>query len=252
MTTLKLTFLNAKDIELSARLDLPVGDVRAYAIFAHGFAGSKESLATTRISRALTKEFIAVFRFDFTGLGASQGDFSETTFSTNVSDIVFAAEFLRQNYSAPKLLIGHSLGGAAVIAAAASIPEVRAVATIGAPSHPAHVSHQFCDKLGIIEVAGKSDVHVAGKDLTITKDFVEDIEKYDLENILKNFQKALLIFHSPIDMTVSIDHAGILYKAARHPKSFIALDRADHMLTNPEDAGYVATVLAAWMKRYIF
>lgn len=244
--------MNEKGIELSARLDLPDGDAKAYAMFAHGFASSKESLATSRISRALTKESIAVLRFDFTGLGTSQGEFSETTFTTNVTDIIYAAKYLRENFRAPTMLIGHSLGGAAMIAAAPMIPEVRAVATIGTPSDPAHVSHLFKDRLETIEASGQSEIHIAGKTLSITKDFLDDIEQYNLEGILKNFSKAFLIFHSPVDMTVSIDHAGILYKAARHPKSFLSLDRADHMLTNPEDAEYVATVLAAWMKRYIF
>jgi len=252
MTTLKLTFPNEEGIDLSARLDLPEGDVKAYAIFAHNFAGSKESLAASRISRALTREGIAVLRFDFTGLGTSSGDFSQTTFSTNVTDIVYAAKYLADNFQAPKLLIGHSLGGAAVIVAASMIPEVRAVATIGAPSNPAHVSHLFKDHMETIRDTGSSEIHIAGKTLPITKDFLEDIEKYKLEGVIRNFSKALLIFHSPVDMTVSIDHASILYRSARHPKSFLALDRADHMLTNLEDAEYVATILAAWMKRYTF
>jgi fermentation-respiration switch protein FrsA (DUF1100 family) len=250
MTTLKLTFPNEKGINLSARLDLPEGEVKAYAIFAHGFASSKESLAASRISRDLTKACIGVLRFDFTGLGMSQGDFSETTFSTNITDIIYAAKYLRDNYECPKMLIGHSLGGAAVIAAACCIPEVKAVATIGAPSNPAHVSHLFQEHLETIVTSGKSEIHIAGKTVPITKEFLDDIEQHNLEGILRNFQKAVLIFHSPVDMVVSIDHAAKLYIAARHPKSFISLDRADHMLTNPEDAQYVATVLAAWLKRY--
>jgi pimeloyl-ACP methyl ester carboxylesterase len=252
MATIKLTFPNEKGIELSARLDLPEGEVKAYAIFAHGFASSKESLATSRISRALTHECIAVLRFDFTGLGMSSGEFADTTFSTNVTDVVYAAKYLREHYQAPKMLIGHSLGGAAVIVAASMIPEIRAVATIGAPSNPSHVSHLFKDHLVDILSSGQSEIHIAGNTLSIKKEFLEDIEQHNLEGILRSFHKALLIFHSPVDMTVSIDHAGILYKAARHPKSFLSLDRADHMLTNPDDAEYVATVLAAWMKRYIF
>jgi pimeloyl-ACP methyl ester carboxylesterase len=250
MTTLKLTFPNEKGIELSARLDLPEGEVKAYAIFAHNFAGSKESLAASRISRALTKESMGVLRFDFTGLGMSSGDFSQTTFSTNVTDIVYGAKYLMENDRAPKLLIGHSLGGAAVIVAASMIPEVCAVATIGAPSNPSHVSHLFEEHLNTIVETGRSEIHIAGQTLPITKEFLEDIEQYNLEGILRNFQKAVLIFHSPTDMTVSINHAAILYQAARHPKSFLSLDRADHMLTNIEDAEYVATILAAWMKRY--
>lgn len=253
MPTEKLTFINEQGIELSAKLDLPEeGVVAAYAIFAHCFACSKESIAGARISRALTKESIAVLRFDFTGLGASEGDFSETTFTTNLTDLVYAAKFLRDNYQAPKLLIGHSLGGAAVIAAAPLIPEIRAVATIGAPSSPSHVSHLFKEHLEEIKAEGKSIIHIAGKDLPITKEFLKDIEQHNLEGILKNFRKAFLVFHSPVDMTVSIDHAAKLYKAARHPKSFVSLDRADHMLTTREDTEYVATVLAAWAKRYIF
>lgn len=251
MATIKLTFPNEKGTLLSARMDFPETEVKAYAIFAHNFAGSKESLAASRISRALTKECVAVLRFDFTGLGSSEGDFSQTSFSTNITDIVFAAKYLRDNFQSPSMLIGHSLGGAAVIAAASFLPEVKAVATIGAPSNPAHVSHLFTDHLETIATSGSSIIHIAGRDLPITKEFLEDIAQYNLEGILRNFGKALIIFHSPVDMTVSIDHAGILYRCARHPKSFISLDRADHMLTHVDDAEYVATILGAWLHRYI-
>lgn len=251
MTTLKLTFTNEKGIELSARLDLPEAKAKAYAIFAHGFGGSKDTLVASRISRALTNEDIAVLRFDFTGLGASEGEFVNTTFSTNVCDIIAAAKYLEQNYEAPKLLIGHSLGGAAVLVAASKLPEVRAVSTIGTPSNPSHVQHHFKDQLETITTRGASDIKIAGKDISISHDFIKDIEKYDLEEIVRDFNKAYLIFHSPTDMVVSIMHAGILYRAARHPKSFLALDGADHNLTKAEDAEYVATILAAWMKRYI-
>lgn len=253
MATEKLVFKNEQGLELSARLDHPdEGQAQAYAIFAHGFTAGKNNLATSRISRALTKEYIAVLRFDFTGLGSSEGDFSETTFSTNICDLVFAAKYLRDHYEAPKLLIGHSLGGAAVIAASPLIPEVRAIATIGAPSSPSHVSHLFTEHLEEIKSEGKSYINIADNHVPISREFLEDIEQHNLEGILKNLNKAILVFHSPVDMTVNINHAGILYKAARHPKSFISLDRADHMLTDREDTEYVATVLAAWTKRYIF
>lgn len=252
MTTLKITFDNEKGLQLDARLDLPEGEAKAFAVFAHGFAGSKETLVASRISRALTKESIGVLRFDFTGLGESQGDFSQTTFSSNVSDILAATRYLEAYYQTPKLLIGHSFGGTASIVAASKLQNVSAVATIGSPSSPSHVSHHFSEHLESISDHGKAEVVIQGKNLSISQDFVEDIEAYDLEDIVKNFQKSFLIFHSPVDMTVSIDHAGILYRAARHPKSFLSLDRADHNLTRQEDAEYVATVLAAWMKRYIF
>lgn len=251
MPTEKLEFKNKKGVLLSAKLETPTEAPKAYAIFAHCFACSKDTLAASRISRALTKQGFAVLRFDFTGLGQSQGDFSDTSFTTNIHDLVDAAQYLSSNYEAPKLLIGHSLGGAAVIAASAHIKSALAVATIGAPSYPAHVSHLFADHLDIIESEGRSVIQVAGKDIPITKEFLADIEEHRLESILKTMKKAFLVFHSPVDMTVSIDHAAKLYKAAKHPKSFVSLEKADHLLMERHDSDYVATVLSAWAKRYI-
>ncbi len=247
----KLTFPNEQGDLLSATLELPDNHPHAFAIFAHCFGCTKDVLATARISRALTQTGIAVLRFDFTGLGESAGEFGETTFSTNITDIVYGAKFLRENYQAPKLLIGHSLGGAAVIVAASLIPEVGAVATIGAPSEPAHVSHLFESHMEKIEQEGSTTIQIAGKSLEIKKAFLDDIKTHNLEGILKNMHKALLIFHSPIDEIVSIDHARKLYEAAKHPKSFVSIDNGNHLLTRKEDTEFVATVLASWAKRYI-
>lgn len=251
MATEKLTFENEFGLKLSAKLDLPQGEPHAFAIFAHSFAGSKELLASAHISRSLTQENVAVLRFDFTGLGASEGEFSQTTFTTNISDILFAAKHLREYYQATQLLIGHSLGGAAAIAAAPCLPEVKAVVTIGTPSNPAHVSHLFEDHIERIESEGSSLIRIAGQELPITKAYLDDIQNHNLEGIVRNFRKMLMIFHSPIDMIVSLNHAAILYKAARHPKSFISLDKADHMISNKQDAEYVATIIGAWAKRYL-
>lgn len=252
MKTVKLTFPNEVGLLLSAKLDLPDEEPKAFAISAHSFGGDKDLIATARISRALTQESVAVLRFDFTGLGLSEGEFSNTTFTTNITDIIYAAKYLRDNYQAPKLIIGHSLGGAAVIAAAPFLPEIDIVATIGAPSNPAHVSHLFLDHIKKIEAQGESTIQIAGQELPITKEYLNDIHQHNLEGILKNFRKTLVLFHSPIDQVVNVKHAGILYKAAKHPKSFISLDKADHMLTKKEDAEFVASILGDWAKRYVY
>ncbi len=184
-------------------------------------------------------------------MGESAGEFADTTFSSNVTDIVYGAKHLREHFQAPRLLIGHSLGGAAVIVAASLIPEVEAVATIAAPSYPAHVSHLFEEHMEKLEKEGSIIVHIAGRDLQIKKEFIDDIKSHNLEGILKNLRKALIIFHSPIDQIVSIEHARKLYNAAHHPKSFISIDKGDHLLSRKEDAEFVATILGAWAKRYI-
>ena len=242
------TFINEQGLKLAATLEMPVNcDPKAYAIFAHCFGCGKDVLAATRISRELTHEGLAVLRFDFTGIGASSGEFENTNFSTNVSDLVCAAKYLRDNYQAPKLLIGHSLGGAAAIVASSLIPEVRAIATIGTPSYPGHVSHLFTMKEGD-EIA---PIKIAGKELKIKKQFLEDVEKHDLAGILKNSNCALLIFHSPTDQIVGITQARYLFEAAKHPKNFISLDQADHMLSSREDAGFVARMIAIWARRYV-
>jgi len=237
--------------ELAARLDTPSGAPRAYALFAHCFTCSKDTLAPSRISAALTARGIAVLRFDFTGLGGSEGDFANTNFSSNVSDLVVAAAWLREHHEAPKLLIGHSLGGAAVLAAAREIPEAVAVATIGAPFEPSHVRHLLAPALPAIEAAGEAEVELAGRKFRITRQFLEDLGRRNNSDSIANLRKALLVFHSPRDVTVSIDNAAQIFLAARHPKSFVSLDDADHLLTRREDAAYVASVLSAWASRYI-
>jgi putative redox protein len=248
----KLEFTNPSGHRLSARLDLPL-DVKplAYALFAHCFTCSKNLKAISHISRALTREGIAVLRFDFTGLGESEGDFADTNFSSNVDDLVKAAEFMAEHYEAPRILIGHSLGGAAVLQAAARIPASSAVVTIAAPADPDHLSYALGEKKDIIERQGEANVNLAGRTFKIKKQFLDDLESVRMQETLRNLNRALLIFHSPIDNVVGIENAGKIFLAARHPKSFISLDNADHLLMNPKDSQYVGTVIAAWAIRYI-
>ncbi len=236
---------------LAARLDLPAQVPRAFALFAHCFTCSKESLAATRISAALTQHGIGVLRFDFTGLGGSAGDFSNTNFSSNIADLIAAANWLRDNHGAPKILIGHSLGGAAVLAAASDIEDAVAVATIGAPYDPAHVAHLLGDAASAINANGESEVTLAGRKFNIKKQFLDDIANQKGGARIAALKKALLVMHSPRDTTVGIDNAAQIFMAAKHPKSFVSLDTADHLLTGKEDAAYVAAVLAAWASRYI-
>jgi uncharacterized OsmC-like protein/alpha/beta superfamily hydrolase len=247
----RIQFPGSLGAQLAARLDMPAGKPLAYALFAHCFTCSKETLAASRIGAALTARGIAVLRFDFTGLGGSDGDFANTNFSSNVSDLVAAAAWMREHHEAPKLLIGHSLGGAAVLAAAGEIPEAVAVATIGAPFEPAHVKNLLAPALPGIAAAGAAEVELAGRKFRVTKQFLEDIGSRNNRDSIANLRKALLIFHSPRDTTVSIDNAAQIFLAAKHPKSFVSLDDADHLLTRREDAAYVAAVLAAWASRYI-
>lgn len=252
MRSEKLEFLGSHNALLAARLDLPDGEPRAYALFAHCFTCSKDVVAASRISRALTGFGIAVMRFDFTGLGQSDGDFSNTNFSSNVEDLVHAADYLRQNYAAPTLLIGHSLGGAAVLAAAHRVPEVRAVATIAAPADPDHVAHLLQASTAEIQEHGEAEVTLAGRTFQIRRQFLEDIAAQPQKERIRTLDAALLVMHSPIDVIVDVDNARIIYEAARHPKSFVALDNADHLLTNSEDAVFAATMLATWASRYAF
>lgn len=236
---------------LAARLDLPAATPAAFALFAHCFTCSKDTLAASRISTALTERGFGVLRFDFTGLGGSEGDFANTNFSSNVADLVAAAAWLRENHQPPKILIGHSLGGAAVLAAAAQITEAAAVATIGAPFDPAHVRHLLAPAVAEIEAAGEGEVTLAGRKFRIKKQFLDDIGMQRSRDRIAGLRKALLIFHSPRDTTVDIENAAQIFMAAKHPKSFVSLDNADHLLTRREDAVYVAAVLAAWAGRYI-
>jgi putative redox protein len=238
-------------VELAARLDLPPEGPRAYAIFAHCFTCSKDSKAATYLSAALAGQGIATLRFDFTGLGGSGGDFANTNFSSNVADLIAAADYLRANHGTPEILIGHSLGGAAVLAAAPRIADVRAVATINAPFDPAHVVHLMADAKSKIELAGEAEVNLAGRTFRIKQQFIEDIGKYRLTDGLTRMKKALLVMHAPFDTTVNIDNAAQIFLAAKHPKSFVALDGADHLLSRHADALYAGSVLAAWAARYI-
>jgi putative redox protein len=253
----KITFTGALGEPLAARLDAPArttnapGSPKAYALFAHCFTCSKDIFAATRIASALAAHGIAVLRFDFTGLGASGGDFANTNFSSNVGDLVAAADWLRQNRDAPALLIGHSLGGAAVLAAAGRIKEAKAVATIGAPADPEHVAENFGAARERIEAEGEAEVTLAGRHFRIKKQFLEDIAASTLEAAIGHMHKALLVFHGPRDEIVGIDNASKIFVAAKHPKSFISLDDADHLLTRHEDAAFVADILAAWAARYL-
>lgn len=247
----RITFKGALGESLAARLDSP-DNPKAYALFAHCFSCGKDLTAVSRISRALNKEGLALFRFDFTGLGSSGGDFANTNFTSNVQDLVAAADFMRENYEAPKIMIGHSLGGTAVLAAAHKIPEVRAIATIGSPYDASHVMHLFKDQLCDIRDKGEAEINVAGRSFKIKKQFLEDIEGQSTADHLKEFKGAVLVMHSPADDIVEIENARMIFAAAHHPKSFISLDDADHLiLDDPKDAEYVARVLAAWSSRYL-
>ncbi|MBB3065522.1 bifunctional alpha/beta hydrolase/OsmC family protein [Limibacillus halophilus] len=247
----KVVFTGAEGQNLAARLDSPQGEPLGYALFAHCFTCSKDIFAASRIARGLAEQGIAVLRFDFTGLGASDGEFANTNFSSNIQDLLSAVAFLRRDYQAPALLVGHSLGGAAVLAAAGDVPECRAVATIGAPADPAHVAHNFGASQEEIERVGEAEVTLAGRKFTIKKQFLDDIASQRLENRISELKRALLIFHAPLDNTVGIDNASRIFIAAKHPKSFVSLDQADHLLSRHEDAAYVAQVLSAWAGRYI-
>ncbi|MET1414631.1 bifunctional alpha/beta hydrolase/OsmC family protein [Roseibium sp. HPY-6] len=248
---LKLEFDGAHGAKLAARLDLPAGKIRAFALFAHCFTCSKDIPAARHIAGALSAEGIAVLRFDFTGLGGSGGDFSSTGFSSNVEDLKLAADFLRKNYEAPQLLIGHSLGGAAVLSVAADIPEARAVVTIGAPSDADHVVHKFGGSVDEIREKGAGDVDLAGRTFTIRKEFLDDLEAQTVRSKAANLGKALLVMHAPLDDTVGIDNATNIFVAAKHPKSFVSLDKADHLLTRSEDAIYASRVIAGWVSGYL-
>jgi alpha-beta hydrolase superfamily lysophospholipase len=244
-------FPGSEGQKLAARLDTPEGPIRAFALFAHCFTCGKDIFAASRIAQALTEHGIAVLRFDFTGLGASEGEFANTNFSSNVGDLVAAANHLRQSYRAPALLIGHSLGGAAVLAAAADVPEALAVVTISAPSDPSHVTGLFRDQLDRIETEGEAEVQLAGRPFRIKRQFLIDAAEQKLAHKIAHLRKALLVMHSPRDTTVGIGNALDIFTAAKHPKSFISLDDADHLLTRRSDAVYVANVIAAWSERYI-
>ena len=251
MPTERFQFTGEGSHQLAAALELPDGEPRAYALFAHCFTCGKDTLAAKRISVALAAKGIAVLRFDFTGLGSSEGDFANSTFSSNVADLVHAADHLRKVRTAPSILIGHSLGGAAILAAAGRIPEAKAVVTIAAPSDPAHVTGLFSEHLDSIRAQGEVEVSLAGRPFRIKREFLDDIAEQELMKDITGLHKALLVMQSPVDDTVGIDNATKIFVAARHPKSFVSLDHADHLLTKPADALYAADVIAAWASRYI-
>lgn len=253
MARIKLEFPNAEGHTLAGLLETPPDRVPTarYALFAHCFTCSKDVAAATRISRALAARGIAVLRFDFTGLGNSDGDFANTNFSSNVADLLAAARKLEQDYEAPALLIGHSLGGAAVLAAVHDLPSVEAVVTIAAPATASHVQHLFSGARGELEEAGEAEVQIGLRRFRIRKQLLEDLDQHASADHIRHLNRALLVFHSPLDTIVSIEEAAKIYQSARHPKSFISLDKADHLLTNREDAEYVAETLVAWASRYL-
>ena len=247
----RVTFTGSNGQQLAGRLDLPATPPTAMALFAHCFTCSKDLFAAGRIAAELMAAGIGVLRFDFAGLGASEGDFEQTDFSSNQSDLLAAADWLRANHSAPQLLIGHSLGGAAVISVAGSIPEVRAVATIAAPADAAHVTTLFTDELPAIAAEGCRYVQIGDRTFPIRQAFVDDLLRHSVEERVATMRAPLLVMHSPIDNTVGVENAARLFTAARHPKSFVSLDGADHLLSRREDAVFAAQIIATWAQRYL-
>ena len=248
----QIKFANKDGLSLSARMELPAdGYARSFALFAHCFTCGKNLSVIRNISRSLTNEGIGVLVFDFPGLGQSEGEFGKSSFSGNVQDLISASDFLRENYLAPSILIGHSLGGAAVLCAAHSIPEIQAVTTIGAPYDPGHVVHLFDSDIKTIKEKGEATVTIAQRQFKIQAAFIEDLENAKQSGHIKTLKRALLVMHSPQDETVDIENARLIYSEAMHPKSFVSLDGADHLLTNKEDALYAGHVISAWASRYI-
>lgn len=248
----KVKFSNSEGLELSGYLELPLNSrPHSYVLFAHCFTCNKNFFAVKNIARALSAKGYGVLRFDFAGLGESDGEFADTTFSGNVEDLLSAARFLEKEYQAPELLIGHSLGGAAVIFAADKLPSVKSIVTIGAPSSPVHVKHLLKSNLEEIEEKGIAEVNVGGRNFSIKSDFLKDINTHDLSSFARDLNKAFLIMHSPQDAVVEIANAEALYKSVKHPKSFVSLDGADHLLTNNNDSEYAGNVIASWAARYL-
>lgn len=252
MYTEKINFENQNGSQLKGILRRPFSQkIKAFVLFAHCFTCTKNLTAIKHLSNALTDKGFAVLSFDFTGLGESEGDFADTNFSSNIADLLEAANYLEREFEAPSVLIGHSLGGAAVLFATEHIPSVKAVATIGAPFNPAHIQHLFEDEIDQISKDGSAKVNIGGRPFNIKKQFLEDVNKRRTNHILDNLRKPLLILHSPQDETVRIDNAAQLYQKAHHPKSFISLDKADHLLSDPKDSGYSGQVIASWVERYL-
>ena len=246
----RVTFVGSEGQKLAARLDAPDEAPRAYALFAHCFTCGKDIFAASRIAQRLTEHGVAVLRFDFTGIGASEGEFANTNFSSNVADLVAAAKHLAQTYQPPALLIGHSLGGAAVLAAALEVAESKAVVTIAAPSDPTHVAGLFRDRIPEIEAQGEAEVLLAGRPFKIKRQFLIDAAEQNLTAKVAHLRQALLVMHSPRDTTVDIANATRIFMAAKHPRSFVSLDHADHLLSSKRDAVYAANVIAAWAEPY--
>lgn len=252
MPSEKITFTGAFGDTLSAKLDWPEGDIKSWVLFAHGFSIGKDLKPARTIAKALVDDGYAMMRFDFTGLGESEGNFSDTNFTSNCEDLRHAAGYLRDNFKAPCVMIGHSFGGTAVLKVADEIPECKAIATIGSPCDTTHIVHQFADQIEEIEEEGQAKVLLGGRPFIIKEQFLDDINNHDVAAEIATLNRALMIFHSPQDAVVGIDNAAHIYGKARHPKSFVSLDRADHLLLkNPADAEYVAHVLAAWAHRYV-
>lgn len=252
MNTKRIHFTNEAGQKLAAKLELPIDQKpEAYALFAHCFTCSMNLNAVKHISQALTERGFGILRFDFTGLGQSEGDFADTNFSSNVQDLICAAGFLDEYYDAPKLIIGHSLGGTAAIFAGSAIRSIQAIATIGAPSSPVHVKKQFGDFVETILAEDQAEVNLAGRPFVIKKQFIEDLEEQNIGAVIDEMRKPILVLHSPQDNTVSIDNAAQIYEKAIHPKSFVSLDGADHLLSKKEDSKYAGSVIASWAKRYV-
>ena len=251
MRSERFDFPNSKGEKLAAVLDLPLGKPTAFTLFAHCFTCGKDMLAAKRIAEQLTMHGIGVLRFDFTGLGGSEGEFANTHFSSNVDDLIAAADHLRRSYAAPTVLIGHSLGGTAILAAAHKIPEARGVVTIAAPYHPNHVTNLFKADIDKLRNQGEIEVSLAGRAFRIKREFLDDVAEKNLQDRIANLRKALLVFHSPTDDLVGIENASQIFTTAKHPKSFVSLAGADHLLSQRSDAVYVANVIAAWAERYL-
>lgn len=247
----RVTFPGHAGDELAARLDLPAGPPRAFALFAHCFTCGKDLRSARQLAAALTEAGIGVLRFDFTGIGSSEGEFGSTDFTSNAEDLYAAVDYLRREHRAPQLLVGHSLGGAAVLSVAGDIAEVRAVATIGAPADTEHVTGLFDDHLDEIEGDGQACVRIAGRDIHVTKGLLDDLRSHRLNDYVAAMRKPLMIVHSPVDEVVGIDHARRLFAAARHPKNFVSLDGADHLMTDPADARFAASVIEAFAERHL-
>ncbi len=251
MQSIKVKFPNSAGENLAGILDLPAGEPRAFALFAHCFTCSKNLKAATNISRAITAAKIAVLRFDFTGLGQSGGKFEDTSFSSNVDDLLSAARWLAAEHRAPALLVGHSLGGTAVLQAAPSIDSAVAVATIGSPADPQHVAHLFRDSEAQLRADGIAEVQLGGRPFNVREEFLDDLARHDLPGAISGLRKALLVMHAPLDEVVEVANASALFAAAKHPKSFVSLDRSDHLMSREEDSQYAGQVLAAWATRYL-